>query len=139
MEAIIGSSDEVSSTSEAKNLAVKPCNIRLVLPSGQKFKESFSEGNATSLAVVLNRVVDRLSATACAAGEHVSAPTSSRRRFDLLYGYPPKRLSKRLADLAVSGNSESSGDISSNVLSSHLQLTVNDLCLNSETVTVLYL
>jgi hypothetical protein len=40
----------------------KTCNIRLVLPSGQKSKESFTGNVETTLSEVLTRVLDRLPA-----------------------------------------------------------------------------
>lgn len=94
----------------------KTCNIRLVLPSGQKSKESFTGNVETNLSEVLTRVLDRLP-----ADDH-------DKRFDLVYGYPPKPLSKRLLELQSSE--------SGTTPNSWLYLKVSTLGFNNETVTV---
>jgi hypothetical protein len=138
-------SDEASKESTTQD--VKACNMRLTYPSGQKHKETFEQGAGTTLALVLTRVLERLPVE-----EH-------SLRFDLLYGYPSKPLSKRLVDIAAAADN-SSGSSSSSSSSSRsscdssdscgsgsigssdalfvqcLQTTVTALSMNNETVTV---
>lgn len=117
------SSDAVDATVAAGGASVKPCNIRLVFPSGAKFKESFADGTKTSVAEVLTRVLDRLPADCVGC------------RFDLLYGFPPKPLSKRLVELMNErGGEDGRGGVGSAVTSA----VIADVSMNNETVTVRY-
>ena len=108
------------------DISPKAYNIRLVIPSGQKYKETFDDGQHTTLAEVLNRVAERLSSEA------------PGRRWDLLYGYPPKPLSKRLKEFSVQSENKSRDDSTSEV-NSRLKRNIRDLSLDNETVTVRYI
>ena len=78
----------------------KPCNIRLILPSGAKSKETFAEGADTTLSLLLSRVLVRLCLSAA----------DGHRRFELLSGYPPRPLSTRLEELLLSAGTGANTD-----------------------------
>ena len=97
---------------------------------GREVQGELLRGGGTTLALVLARVLSLLS---------MATPTEeeqSSRRIDLLYGYPPKPLSKRLGELLSAGAGAGAGG--SSVLSLSLSRTVSELCLCNETVTVRY-
>lgn len=94
--------------------ASKPCNIQVVSPSGKKYKESFACGIKTIFASLIKRVLDRL-------------PEMNQKRFDLLYGFPPKSLSK-LIDISLSDGRKARRYL--------LEKSFEELGLNNETITV---
>ena len=127
-----GSTASTSSSSDAQKN--KPCTLRLVLPSGQKSKESFESGPGTTLSLILARVVDRMQMT---------DQDLSCKRFDVLCGYPPRPLSKQLMDLVASDSHCDSVGVGvgdkKGVISRCAHRHVGDIGLNNETLTVRFI